>query len=382
MRLSRDSQLAIGLFVVLALLTVFAAARQTQQQRLPPLASDSNAPDGARALRLWLEALGYQPYNEAHESFALPEGAGTLLILEPIVTITPGDWRRIDEWVENGGALVLAGKGYALNLAARHYDFTPIYADATAGHLTAQVPLFSSPPLTTPASIHADVYFETGRSDFVVHLAVSQGPTLVSWEKGKGRIFLSGTAYPFSNAGLKEPGNPALALNLIFDSRRRGTVWFDEWHHGLQFARAQMAGPTDWLVAAPAGRALLFVAAAIFFALLFRGRRFGRPAPLKKDVVRRAPLEYITAIANLNRRAGHRAATLRQYHHFLKRALGQRYRLAPDLPDSQFVAQLAAYNPRLDEKTLRNLLARLSRRNIGENEMIQLAMEAADWTKE
>jgi hypothetical protein len=382
MKLSRDSWLAIGLFVVLAILTVFAAIQQTQDEVPPPLVGSSTAPDGARALWLWLDELGYQLDDQALEVFRVPEEAEMMLMLEPVVGVTPGEWELIDKWVDDGGTLVLAGEGVAAAFAARHYGFTLAYLSAEATALAAQTPLFSSPPLTAPATVRSFAYFETERSDFAALLAVEGGPVAVSFEKGAGRVIVSATAYPFSNAGLKEPGNPALALNLISAARRSGAIWFDEWHHGLRSTRADLAGPSDWLLVAPAGRSLLFVAVVIFLALLFSGRRFGRPVPLAKDITRRAPLEYITAIANLNRRAGHRRAVLRQYHHSLKRALGHRYRLPPTLPDPEYAARLASYNPACDEKALLGLLARLSRRNVSENEMIQLAEEVADWTKD
>ena len=97
---------------------------------------------------------------------------------------------------------------------------------------------------------------------------------------------------------------------------------------------------------------------------------------------RRAPLEYITAIANLKRRAGHRAAVLSHYRHRLKRSLGRRYRLDPTLSDEEYVSQLAKLNPNLDNIALRNLLTRLRRRPGNETEMIQLAREVSTWLKE
>lgn len=382
MKLSRDSWLAIGLLAVLTILTVFAAIRQTQQEVAPPLASTSTAPNGGYALWLWLGELGYQLDDGALEIFRVPEEAELMLMLEPINPVAPGEWELIDEWIDDGGTLVLAGEGVVSAIAARHYGFTLTYSNAEITALTANLPLFNSPPLTVPATARARAYFQTERRDFVPLLAVEAGPVAVLFEKGAGRVIVSATAYPFSNAGLKESGNPALALNLISVARHSGAIWFDEWHHGLRSTRADLAGPTDWLLTAPAGRSLLFVAVVIFFALLFSGRRFGRPVPLTKDLTRRAPLEYITAIANLNRRAGHRRAVLRQYHHSLKRSLGHRYRLPPTLPDPEYAARLASYNPAYDEKALLGLLARLSRQNVSESEMIQLAAEVAGWMKD
>jgi hypothetical protein len=381
MKLSRDSWLAIGLVAALALITVLAAAQQTQKAALPPLSSASTNPDGARALALWLDDLGYAVRDDADNFFRIPQEAHLLLMLEPSI-VADDEWGTIDKWVREGGTLVVAGDGFGTALATRHYTFTLDYLDNPIPVLIAQTPLFASPPLTGAANAQVQAYFETPRRDFVTHLAVGSRPVLVSFDLGQGRVILSAAPYAFSNAGLKASGNPALVLNVISAARSSGAVWFDEWHHGVRPVQAQVVGPEDWLRYTPAGRSLLYVALIIFLALLLRGRRFGRPVPLPTEVTRRAPLEYITAIANLGRRAGHRRAVLRQYHHRLKRQLGQRYRLDPTLRDPEYAARLAEYNPGLEAEALRGLLARLQKPNVSENEMVQLAAEVAAWTKE
>jgi hypothetical protein len=67
------------------------------------------------------------------------------------------------------------------------------------------------------------------------------------------------------------------------------------------------------------------------------------------------------------------------YHQQIKRKLGQRYRLDPNLDDRQYVDALAAYNPSLDKENLLGLLQRLKNINISEAEMVHLAAEAAEW---
>lgn len=382
MKLSRESWLAIGLVVVLAVITALAAAQQTQAAELPPLSSASTAPDGARALWMWLDDLHYAVRDEVAPFFSIPEDARLVLMLEPYPGVTSAEWGTIDKWVQDGGTLVVAGDRFGAALATQHYTFTLAYLGSPVPALAAQTPLLASPPLTGAASAQTLAYFETERSDFVAHLAAPSGPVVVSFALGKGRVILSAAPYAFSNAGLKEPGNPALVLNLILISPASGSIWFDEWHHGVRPGAAQVVGPEDWLRRTPAGRALLYAAGVIFLAVLLRGRRFGRPVPLPGEIARRAPLEYITAIANLGRRAGHRQAVLRQYHQHLKRHLGQRYRLDPTLRDPDYVARLAEYRPGLDAGALQRLLARLQRPNVSESEMIQLAAEVASWTKE
>jgi hypothetical protein len=121
------------------------------------------------------------------------------------------------------------------------------------------------------------------------------------------------------------------------------------------------------------------VAGVIFLALILQGRGFGRPIPLQHEIKRRGPLEHVTAVANLNRKAGHRVDMLRQYHQWVKRHLGHRYRLDPSLPDEEYVAQLAKYNPALEKEKLLPLLQRLVQTNVSEAEMVKLAEEASKW---
>jgi hypothetical protein len=126
----------------------------------------------------------------------------------------------------------------------------------------------------------------------------------------------------------------------------------------------------------------LYTSVVVFVALALGGRAFGRPVPLPKDSARRAPVEYITALANLNRRAGHRKSVMADYHHRLKRGLGNRYRLDPTLEDDDFVARLLNYNPTLNATALRKLLVSLRQQKVSESELIKLAAEVAEWSKE
>jgi len=382
-RLSRETWLAIGLFALLVLVTVAAAVQQGRKraaEATPPFTTISSAPDGVRALRLWLEELGYPVGSQSGEQFRPPQGAGLVLVLEPALAITADEWKVLDAWVEQGGTLLLAGEGRQAAQAAAHYELDMVYLGEEAESLAVQTPLLASPPLTGTARVRAWARFQADRTDLVVHLAAEEGPVLVSLAQGAGRVILSAAPFPFTNAGLKEEGNPALVLNLVSAAGRAGLVWFDEWHHGLRpQSAAEVIGPEEWLRYTPAGHALLFAAGVAFLALLLRGRRFGRPVPLPKSVVRRPPLEYVTAIANLSRRAGHRQPVLRDYHRWLKRDLGRRYRLDAALPDEEYVARLSELSPDLDAAALRSLLARLSRGGASEGEMVQWAAEVARW---
>jgi hypothetical protein len=378
-RISQDSWLAIGLLVILVVLTIAVAVQNMQKPEAPPLSSFSNAPDGSRALQLWLAEVGFDTLNEPSQVFSIPEEAAFAFILKPASIIQDEEWKLIDEWVEAGGTLLLAGDGLGVSLAVRHFDFDLLSLSAALEKLAPQTALFSAPSITGTTSVSTRRYLRSDRWDYVTHLASGAQPVLVSFHQGEGRVILCASAFPFSNAGLKEPGDPELALNLLATTPRPGPVWFDEWHHGIRATSSPISGPTQWLRRTPAGQALLFVAFVALLTLVLRGRQFGRPVPLERDIIRRAPSEYITALANLSRRAGHRNAVLNQYHQRLKRRLGQRYRISPALPDQKYVSELARARPDLDPTALLNLLARLKKANVSENEMLQLAREASEW---
>ena len=374
MRLSRDSWLAIGLVILLSVITVAAAYQQNKTQTIPYL-STSTAPNGALALKLWLAELGYQPLEESPTVFEPPQNVKLILILEPLLLVSEREWDQLDEWIERGGTLILAGDGLPAAYAFDHFDFSMKYLDEPSDSLSAAAPLLLSPPQSDPAPVASNLYLASTRTDFVPLLTVDGHPIIVSFEQGEGRVILSTTAYPFSNRGLKEEATATLALNLIALSAQKGRAWLDDWHHGIQ--TTAIVGPGQWLRRTSAGHALLFVAGVIFFALILQGRAFGRPIPLQNEIKRRGPLEHVTAVANLNRKAGHRADVLHQYHSWVKRHLGGRYRLDPSLPDEEYVTQLAKYNPALEKEKLLHLLQRLNQKNVSEAEMVKLAEEAS-----
>ncbi len=376
MKVSRDTWLALGLFVLLILITAATALQESQSPEIPYL-STSSLPSGTLALKLWLGELGYSVIEAEPADFLVPQDADLVLILQPLIQISEADWQTIDAWVEDGGSLVLAGDLLPMFPAAEHYDFKMNLLDRPTAELSAQTPLLTSPPLSAAVPFESDFYLRTDRSDFVTHLAVDDRPVLVSFDVGKGRVILSASPVPFSNRALKEDGAGALVLNTIALSVRRGGTWLDDWHHGIQ--GSSVIGPDQWLRSSSLGRALLYMTAAIFVALILRGRVFGRPIPLSHEIKRRGPLEHVTAIANLNRRAAHRAPVLQQYRHRLKRHLGRRYRLDPTLPDAEYVEALARYNAALDKAALLDLLKRLAAKNTGEAEMVRLAAEASEW---
>ncbi|MEO5887291.1 MAG: DUF4350 domain-containing protein [Anaerolineales bacterium] len=375
--ISRDTRVAVGILILLVIVTVVAALQTQAEQQFPTLSTLSSAPNGALALKLWVQELGYGVDETVLSTFSPPEQASIIFMLEPRQP-TEAEMDSIDNWVQSGGTLIAIGEGYEMFSLVEHFKFFFNYQPGNMEAPTTETPLLDSPSSLDLKNVKVNITLGSERNNYVV-LSADQGkPVLVSFELGQGRVILGTTAVSFTNEGLKQQGNPELVLNILALARAKGDIWFDEWHHGLQNG-TQVSGPAEFLRFTPVGRSLLFVTFAVFIAFFMQGRGFGRPVPLPQEIRRRGALEHVTGIANLNRRAAHRPAVMMYYHNQIKRKLGQRYRLDPAMDDEQYVDTLAGYNPALDKNGLLDLLKRLKRRNVGETEMVHLAVEAAKW---
>lgn len=375
--LSRDTKFAIGILITLILVTVLAALQRETEQQYPLLSSLSSAPDGALALKLWVKELRYDVNEQVLANFIPPKDASILLMLEPILP-TESELQALDDWVGAGGTLIAIGEQYSMYSLADHYQFALNYFSDQNAVTASETPLFNSPPPVDLKNVRANFGFQSERDDFVVLVAHHGQPVLVSFEQGEGRVILGTMSESFTNAGLKQPGNPELVLNILALAQTQGTIWFDEWHHGIRSGN-QILGPSEFLRRTPVGRSLLFVAFAVFVVLFIQGRGFGRPVPLPQEIKRRGALEHVTGIANLSRRAAHRSAVMMHYHQQIKRKLGQRYRLDPGMDDKEYVDALAGYKSDLNKDELLNLLKRLKRKDVSETEMVNLAAEASKW---
>ena len=375
--LSRDARLVIGVIVLLVAITTFTIMQRRTQEQYPKLSTLSSAPDGALALKLWVRELQYSVDEQVLGSFAPPKDSSILFMLESI-SPTEGEMNAVDQWVEEGGTLIAIGGQYGMFSLIDHYNFSFGYLPNNAGTPSNETPLLDSPSALDLKNTKVGVALVSERNDYVVLISQENQPVLVSFEQGKGRVILGTITEAFTNAGLKEEGNPELVLNVLALAKNKGAVWFDEWHHGVHSGE-QILGPTEFLRRTPVGRALLFITFVVFIAFFMQGRGFGRPVPLPQEINRRGALEHVTGIANLSRRAGHRSAVMMHYHDQVKRKLGQRYRLDPGVDDEEYVNTLVGYNPSLDKNELLSLLKQLKRTNTSESEMVHLAVEASKW---
>lgn len=131
----------------------------------------------------------------------------------------------------------------------------------------------------------------------VIHVADELGALLVDYPHGAGRIIILSDPYMVANGGLQLRDNLRLAINAITSSG--GLIAFDEYHQGRGITRNAFVGYF-------AGTPVLPIAAQIVVLVLLvlwtRGRRFGRPLPLKQ-VDRRSSLEFVASMSELQQRS-------------------------------------------------------------------------------
>jgi len=379
MKISRDAIPVIVLFVILAAVTGYGASRGAgSEQFYPPGSIRSTQPDGGRALYLWLREMGYRTSVVEGQVFAIGQDVKLLLMLSPFGESRSGfgvsEVNTVDAWVRSGGMLVIA-QGNMWDALLRHFDLRVEWNAGRLEQATLAQPLLVSSPFAT-ATIRSE--FRINHSSLagaVVHLTAEGKPVVVSHKVGRGQVIVVAGLYPFANAGLHDPSNAAFVYNLILaGAGRDGVVAFDEYHHGEHDPMSLRT----WLVTTPPGWAILYGMLVMFAYLLVGGKRFGAPVPLPEHIARRTTAEFITAMANLRRRAGRRHDTLRHYREQLKRRLACPYRIDPRLADDVFIEELARCDPNyaLRRNDLAQLLVRLNRKRVSEREMIDLASQA------
>ena len=166
MKLSQDGWLGIGILLALILVTSAAVLQQTREVEIPYL-STSSAPTGTLALKLWLDELGYSSPIASPATFKPDESIKTIFILQPIELISDSEWKLVDDWVENGGALILAGDNIQTDVAMDHFGFSRTYLQSQAAEITPAAPILNSPVINSRVSVKTNFGITASKTDFI-----------------------------------------------------------------------------------------------------------------------------------------------------------------------------------------------------------------------
>jgi len=340
----------LTVLVIFAVFAVLAWVRQrAAQPDLPPGSSYSNAPDGARAVLLWLEATGLRAGRLEGTQTIVQARPDALFVIQPGFDITSTGRLAFDDVANRGGTLVLAGYTptlleYAAELGVRSSLDGNIIETASPPRGTAR--LAGAPgasggaaSLTVPVRTRVRLQGAAGAQPLLVS---SDGRVVALRQSYKrGTLIVLSTPEPLTNEGLRDPDTARFVYRELVAPLIAGpqgspgiqpVVLFDETHHadpqlGLGPDASFATRLQRYVLTTPLGGAAVYAGALLFLYLLLSGRRLG-PAlrPVRAGAASRTMFEHVQALAGLYRRGAQflplRAHFSRHYRRLVARALG------------------------------------------------------------
>lgn len=365
--------LALALLIILVAFTILQGEGSTP----PPFDPASAAPDGLRALWLWLEAMEFVVVRNDGDTFAIPTDSAVIFVLPNQHEYSPTEAAMVRAWVAAGGTLVLVGPtavDEALSDAFLVKAGPPAEAlllEATQGQpllpdLAAPIQLMgnattldlSDAPNALPVLLTADA---------LITLAVQQVEQGVVWHLSPHHSLI--------NEQLRDPAQATIVPALLRHAPPGARVVIDTYH---LFGPAAATDNTitslqDWLYRTTTGWALLFTLGVTLLFLALQGQRLGPPLPVQEGNRRREAAEYVIAMANLLRRSQQRGFVAHHHKQRLKRALGQAFTISPQLDDALFLQQVQQGNNQLSPEQIERLatLLRTLHGQLQERELTQ-----------
>ncbi len=378
MKNHKDKVIAIGMLIVITLLTIVGTILESRRESPIPMLSTSTQPTGGKALRLWLEQLDYSVDTQTLSRFAIPDGTSLVLMLQPTELVTSQEAYILEQWVDQGGTLLLATQ-FAPQIGALQerfgFDIT-LFFEGYYDDVVPQTPLLRQMSPWDSAELNNRFVLTDLDSRYTVLLSNNDKPIVAAAPIGEGMLIVTTEIDAFTNSGLLQEDNGQLVLNLIGLNQavEEGSIWFNDWHHAVRLSNPTgIDSVNDWMRRSWIGRGLLYTFFIGIGLIIWQGRRFGRSRPLPSANQTRTPIEYVEAMAKLNQTSNNRKAVMDDYHLRLKRKLGTRYHVDPALPDATFLADVKMADPEIDQQAIGTLLHQLSNRDISDKQMIEVA---------
>lgn len=359
--------------LVLLLFAAFAGAAAyalragvARGRGLPAYSVYAETRDGLSEAAHALRGLGWSPvavtrpirHTQQTGLLILAEPAGGGLLAE-MGGLAEGDAASLLRWVEEGNTLLLASRGTtALHRAVEALVVEPPWEDDE---------------LFTPVDVGKGGV-ATPYTEGVKRLSVKERGWLQArdglplWEvepgrpgavvvgRGRGRVILVASPSLLTRQGLVlgdewRDDNLLFLVNVCALHARDGTVYFDEYHHGLR------SGGGFWAYLGYHGRRLvllpllLVVAVAVWSRAVRLGPAVPTPRPPAADAV-----EYASALARIYRRAGARRRLGRTLARGFLEALTRHLRLRRTALPAEILAAWRQHDAGPSLERLKNLL--------------------------
>ena len=285
-----------GLIFLAAYGLVALEARQKGEKGPGRSTTYSASSGGYKALYLWLRDLGVPIRRWLKSLRDLPKEASSILIADPEVGPGRGELKALDQWVKNGGTLILVVRPPNVFL-----EYFGLRAERPKSKNNEREVLFQPGSYTRGVErIQSKGHpgLNSDRPEWVFHLRDKWGGLLAVKNHGQGHVIALSDPILFSNGALREGDHAALGLNLLLTHRGEGSLLVDEYHHGYGRATSVLSHLGQSRAFAP------FLQGMVLLLILWAGigRRFGPPrSPCMEET--QTSMAYFKAIGQLFQRA-------------------------------------------------------------------------------
>ena len=161
----------------------------------------------------------------------------------------------------------------------------------------------------------------------------SGAPYFIRKSYGKGQVVILANRSSATNSGIEKEDNAILLFNIarLSSNGERQTIQFDEYHHGIGFAKqASEENPGVWENFPPVAKALFIEGVVFTLILIYNGnRRFGAPKTTNATILR-SSTDYVASMARLYRKAGAADIAFEMLYRAFLRDLKKRLEIEPD----------------------------------------------------
>lgn len=292
-------------------------------------------PDGVAALARGIERLGRPVEPRMTPLVDADAVRGALVLLQPPLPPSPREINALLDHVRAGGAFIYApgyraGRQSALETplmdslgvllrfrrVAEEVREETLQEPVWGAHVLAEgLPAANAPThgFRVAGSNDGDEGDDATDARTLHRLLSAKDGDEEEWmaaaelELGEGRVLVLSDAEPLSNGMAADDPLAALVVRAALSyADRADTVFFAEYHQGIRGHRTRAEVVREFFLGSPGGRVLLHAALLCLLILACRGLRFGSPTPAvaPPDRERRSPLEHVSALGDLYRKAG------------------------------------------------------------------------------
>jgi len=281
-----------GVFMLVVIVALTFLSQDEEESGIPSTYSAQRS--GAKAAFLLLQQSGYKVQRWEQSPVNLPSDPthSVLILASPFRAPTSDEKNALETYLDRGGKVLVTGRSASIYVPHAETENEPAISPLARDY---QPQLLT--PLTRGGAIQMSpgAYWKGPATSSLAHYSDGDRAIVVSYKAGLGEVIWWGASTPLTNSAIARSGNMALLLNSLGKAGEVQIYW-DEYFHGEQSSLIGYAGD-------PPLKFGLLQTLLVFLALVFTfSRRNGPIHPLPQPS-RLSPLEFVSTLGKLYRRA-------------------------------------------------------------------------------